>query len=164
MRHFLGLILNSFQTLTNSVEFDHKEHIIFMMKLYFALFQSGSVHNFQYNIFFSKSWCLTFSETDSMFVSSEPLDLTTINVTQKLDMRLLERLDLGFPAIKDQQFQSDLLIAESIQQVINSTNKIIKEFPQKSESSKIKLFRHSNFSNFDTVCYLQYIIYSIWDP
>ena len=49
-----------------------------------------------------------------MFVSLERLDLTTINVTQKLDIRLLERLDLGFPAIKDQQFQSDLLIAESI--------------------------------------------------
>ena len=41
-------------------------------------------------------------------------DLTTINVTQKLDIRLLERVDLGFPAIKDQQFQSDPLIAESI--------------------------------------------------
>ena len=56
-----------------------------------------------------------------MFVSLELLELTTINVTQKVDIRLFERLDLGFPAIKDQQFQSDLLIAESIQQVINST-------------------------------------------
>ena len=117
MRHFLGLILNSFQTLRNPVEFDHKEHIIFMIKLYFALFQSKASTTFD-KIFFQLSdiiWCLIFSETDSIFVSLERFDLTTINVTQKLDMRLFERLDLGFPAIKDQQFQSDLLIAESIQ-------------------------------------------------
>ena len=42
-----------------------------------------------------------------MFPSSERFDLTTIKVTQKLDTSPLERLDLGFPALKGQQFQSD---------------------------------------------------------
>ena len=92
-----------------------------------------------------------------MFVSSERLDLTTINVTQKLDMRLLERLDLGFPAIKDQQFQSDLLIAESIQLLINSTTQKSKNSPAKNLSYQKQTF----FAIRTLAALIQYVVYSI---
>ena len=91
-----------------------------------------------------------------MFPSSERFDLTTINVTQKLDISPLERLDLGFPAIKDQQFQSDPFN----RRIDIASHKFYNYYYKKS--SKNLSFQKENFFIIRTwATLIQYVVYSM---